>query len=149
MSYFVLLSNFNLFGKQHNSLDNMIKNSLCNWRRWFLWSFVWLFVNILFNNLAINYYFFVIDIMIFLDTWVIVLNVYEYLYCSPSSLFHLCIIWDFEENKFNFVFKIIYLFVHYSHVALDYDSIYIILPCIFSKIFVYFFFPLEWYFLKK
>ena len=146
MSYFVLLSNFNLFGKQHNSLDNMIKNSLYNWRRWFLWSFVWL---ILFNNLAINYYFFVIDIMIFLDTWVIVLSVYEYLYCSPSSLFHLCIIWDFEENKFNFVFKIIYLFVHYSHVALDYDSIYIILPCIFSKIFVYFFFPLEWYFFKK
>ena len=127
MSYFVLLSNFNLFGKQHNSLDNMIKNSLYNWRRWFLWSFVWLFVNILFNNLAINYYFFVIDIMMFLDTWVIVLSVYEYLYCSPSSLFHLCIIWDFEENKFNFVFKIIYLFVHYSHVALDYDSIYIIL----------------------
>ena len=30
MSYFVLLSDFSLFGKQQNNLDKLIKNNYCS-----------------------------------------------------------------------------------------------------------------------
>ena len=73
------------------------------------------------------------------------------IYIALHLPYFICVFFEiFKKTNSILCLKLFYLFVHYSHVALDYDSIYTILPFIFSKIFVYFFFfPLEWYFFKN
>ena len=75
MSYIELLSGFNLFRKQHDNLHNMAKNNLCNWRRWSFCTFLSLFV--IFIEL-INSKLLCLSYMMFLDTWAIILSIYEY-----------------------------------------------------------------------
>ena len=39
MSYFVLLSDFSLFGKTEDNVDKLMKNSKYNWGQWSLCNF--------------------------------------------------------------------------------------------------------------
>ena len=117
-----------------------MKNNLCSWRRWSFCSFLSLFVNILFSKLTANYL--CLCYMMFLDTWVIVLSVYKYLILRFIFLISLMYFLRCLRKKKNFVFKIIYLSIYYSHIGLDYDNIYTTLPLIFVKNFLYFF--LRW-----
>ena len=66
--------------------------------------------------------------MMFLDTCVIVLNVYEYF--MLFSIFILLLLYSLRflrKKKFNFVFKIICFYIYFLHIGLDirldYDSI--------------------------
>ena len=62
------------------------------------------------------------------------------IYIALHLPYFICVFFEiFKKTNSILCLKLFYLFVHYSHVALDYDSIYTILPFIFSKFFVYFF----------
>ena len=101
MSNFVLLSNFSLFWKTQDSLDDKIRNSLCNWRRWFLCSFLSLFVNIK-KNKKISIKLLYLCYIMFLDTWIIVLSIYEYLMLLFIFLFSLVYFLRFLGKQIQF-----------------------------------------------
>ena len=92
-------------------------------------SFFSLFVNILFDKLEVNC---CLCYVTFLDTQSNLLKCLQIFYIALHLPYLISIFFKIKKkNKFNFIFKIIYLSIHYSHVGLDSESIDTIL--LFSK----------------
>ena len=88
-------------------------------------SFFSLFVNILFDKLEVNCY------VMFLDTQSNFLKCLQIFYIALCLPYLISIFFKMKKKKFSFIYKIIYLSIHYSHVGLNSESIDTIL--LFSK----------------
>ena len=81
-------------------------------------SFFSLFVNILFEKLEVNCY------VMFLDAQSNSLKCLQIFYIALRLPYLISIFFKIKKkNKFNFIYKIIYLSIHYSHVGLNSESI--------------------------